>query len=386
MGLTEFGYIRRTYDDILTDKIQRAKELFGEDIDTSDLTPLGKFIRINAYDQAKTEEEIEAVYYARFPNTATGQSLDRLLVFGGISRNPATYASYIVRVLGTAGHPIEAGFIVGTDTGLTYWTTQDYIIGEDGTCLMEVCCTEVGTIGNVSAGAINMVVNPDANITSVEGVSCVSTGVEAESDVELRKRFTMAIAGSGSCNENAIRAAILRIPGVQFAAVAVNDTDETDGDGRPPHSFECYVLGGDDKPQEIAEAIYDKRPVGIRAVGTKSVTVVNASGAEQIVKYSPAPEISITIHAKIRTTAAYPSDGADQIFRSVADYINALGIGNPLVLSTLYGQMYKVPGVAEVSELKASTDGGATYSTGNVAVPIYGVAVCSNVIVEVISQ
>ena len=77
------GYVRRSYDDILSDKIQRAKELFGEDIDTSDLTPLGKFIRINAYDQALAEEEIEAVYYARFPDTASGQNLDRLLVFGG---------------------------------------------------------------------------------------------------------------------------------------------------------------------------------------------------------------------------------------------------------------------------------------------------------------
>lgn len=385
MGLTAQGYTRRTYEDILNDKIQRAKELFGEDIDTSDLTALGKFIRINAYDQAMAEEEIEAVYYARFPNTASGQSLDRLLVFGGISRNPASHAVYSVKVYGTPEHPIEAGFMVSTDTGITYWTTQDYTIGEDGTCLMEVCCTEVGTIGNVSAGAINTVVNPDANITSVEGVACVSAGEEEENDAALRQRFDMAIAGSGSCNESAIRAAILRIPGVQFAAVAVNDTDETDSDGRPPHSFECYVLGGDDKPQEIAEAIYDKRPVGIRAVGTKAVTVVNASGVEQTVKYSPAPEVGITIHAKIKTSATYPGDGEDQIFRSVADYINALGIGNSLVLSTVYGYIYKVPGVVEVSELKASTDGGSTYSTGNVAVPIYGVAVCSNVIVEVVS-
>lgn len=45
MGLTDNGFVRRTYDDILNAKIQRAKELFGEDIDTSDLTPLGKIGR-----------------------------------------------------------------------------------------------------------------------------------------------------------------------------------------------------------------------------------------------------------------------------------------------------------------------------------------------------
>ena len=117
MGLTDNGFVRRTYDDILNAKIQRAKELFGEDIDTSDLTPLGKFIRINAYDQALAEEELEAVYYARFPNTASGQSLDRLLVFVGLTRNPAVSAVYSVKITGAADTVIEPGFLVGTETG-----------------------------------------------------------------------------------------------------------------------------------------------------------------------------------------------------------------------------------------------------------------------------
>lgn len=98
MGLTEKGYQRRNYAEILEAKIQRAKELLGEDIDTSDQSVLGKYLRINAYDQAIAEEEIEKVYYARFPNTASGQSLDRLLIFAGISRNPALSAVYSVRV------------------------------------------------------------------------------------------------------------------------------------------------------------------------------------------------------------------------------------------------------------------------------------------------
>ena len=55
--LNELGYTRRTYDDIIESKIQRAKELFGEDIETDETTPLGKLIRINAYDQALAEEE-----------------------------------------------------------------------------------------------------------------------------------------------------------------------------------------------------------------------------------------------------------------------------------------------------------------------------------------
>jgi len=384
MGLTEKGFQRRTFEEILNDKEQRAKELLGEDIDTSELSVLGKYLRINAYDQAMAEEEIEQVYYARFPNTASGQSLDRLMVFVGIVRNPASAAEYSVKVSGTAGHVIPADFLVGTDAELTYATQQDYTIGEDGTCLVTVYCTEAGTVGTLSsAAAINKVVNPDANITSAEGIECLKPGIDEENDADLRMRFAAAVAGTGSGNETAIRSAILRVPTVQYAAVIANNTNEEDSDGRPPHSFECYVLGGDEYEQEIAQAIFDKRPVGIKTVGDKAVTILDVSGMERVVNYSPAPKTMLTIRAKIKTTSLFPDDGVEQVQKNVSDHINGLGIGNSFVLSSVYGHIYGTAGVQEVTTLEVSTDGGSTYSTANVDIPEYGVAVCAAVLVEV---
>ena len=383
MGLTEVGYVRRTYDDILNDKILRAKELFGEDIDTSDLTPLGKFIRINAYDQALAEEEIEAVYYSRFPNTASGQNLDRLLFLGNLTRNPATAASYTVEVVGAAGYVIPVGFLVGTDTELTYYSVSEAIIGEDGTCEIIVFCTEAGTVGNVTPGAISKVVNPDANVESVAGVDYVVLGTDEENDVDLRARLKLAIQGSGSCNENAIRAALLRVPTVQYATVLTNDEDTADSDGRPPHSFECYVLGGNGYEQEIAETIFDKKPIGIKTVGDKSVTITDASGNEKVVNFSAALHVSVTVRIALTTNKSFPYDGVAQIHKNVADHINSLGIGRSLVLSSIYGHIYGIAGVVEVTKLELSTDGGSSYSASNITVPKYGVAVCGNVTVEV---
>lgn len=384
MGLTAKGYQRRTYDDILNDKIQRAKELFGEDIDTSDQGALGKFIRINAYDQAQAEEEIEQVYYARFPNTASGQSLDRLMVFAGISRNPASAAAYIVKLTGVADYTVPMGFLVATEAEITYWTTSDVTIGEDGTCLAQVSCTTAGTMGNlVSATQINRIVNPDANVEAVAGVELVTAGEDEESDADLRNRFAAAVQGAGSSNENAIRASLLRIPTVIYATVIANNTDEEDAEGRPPHSFECYVLGGDDYEQEIAQAIFDKRPIGIQTVGDKAVTILDVSGNERVVHYSPAQKVHVTVRATITTTTAFSSDGIAQVQEKVADYINGLGIGKALVLSSIYGHIYSVEGVHEVTSLELSTDGGSSFSTGNVAVSEYGLVLCDDVIVEV---
>ena len=380
MGLTEQGYIRKTYDDILNDKIQRAKELFGEDIDTGDQTPLGKFIRINTYDQALAEEEAELIYYSRFPNSASGHSLDRLMVFGAITRNPAEPATFTVQFNGESGHTIPAGTLVSTDTDLTFYTLTDAVIGESGSCTVEVCCSEPGTVGNVNASAINKLVTIDASIADVAGVERLNAGKDEESDADLRARFTASIAGSGSCNANAIRAALLRIPTVKFADVVENDGSEADSEGRPPQSFECYVLGGDDYVQEIGEAIFDKRPIGIKTVGDKAVTVIDSSGNERTVYYSPAPNVNILMRVKVQTNSEFPEDGNESIKTNVTDYINSLGIGKSFVLSKLYGEIYKVPGVVDVTSIQASTDGGTTYGADNVAVPRYGVAVCEYVI------
>lgn len=383
MGLTAQGYVRRDFETILADKIKKAKELFGEDIDVSDQEPLGKYIRINAYDQALAEEEIEAVYYARFPNTASGQSLDRLCTFGGITRNPATAATYSVQVTGTAGHVIEVGFLVGTDSGLTYYTTGEATIGEGGTCLVAVECTEAGSIGNVIAGTINRVVNPDANVSAVMGVERMASGADEESDAELRTRLKTAMAGSGSGNENAILAAVLRVPTVQYAAMVANNTSETDSDGRPPHSFEVYVLGGDDYEQEIAQAIFAKRAVGIQTVGDNSVTIIDVSGNERVVNYSSAVEVMVTARIQIKTNVNFPDDGVEQVQSAVNSYINSNGIGNKLVTTTIYGHIYQIPGIAEVTTLELSTDGGTSYSTANIEVPKYGLTQCEAVNVEV---
>ena len=132
MGITETGFKRRTYDEILQEKIAKAQELFGEDIDTGELTPLGKYIRINAYDQALTEEEAEMIYYSIFPSTAVGVSLDRLCVFAGITRNAATEARYVVNITGTTGALIPYGFLVGTESGVNYSVIGAAVCNDNG--------------------------------------------------------------------------------------------------------------------------------------------------------------------------------------------------------------------------------------------------------------
>lgn len=386
MAITKEGYSRRTYQEILDDKIALCKEYYGEDIDTRDISVLGKYIRINAYDQSETEETAEAIYLSISPMTATGTSLDRLCPFVGISRNPATASQYTVQVTGTAGATVPDEFMVGTEGGITFYNVDETIIGEDGTCTIKVECSEAGTNGNVAASDICVIVNPDANITAILGVECVTLGTDTESDVSLRQRFMVAREGAGSCTTASIAAALARIETVTSASVVVNETDEADADGRPPFSFECYVSGGENKHDEIAQTIFEKKPLGIKTYGDETVTITDKGGYEHIIKFSHTGYIDIIVSCKIKVSANYEGEtGKKEIQNNIASYINGLGVGKSVILSSLYGQIHAVTGVTEVTELTLSKDGGATYSADNIDAEIYQIARCVAVNIEVVA-
>lgn len=188
--ITETGYHRDTFEELLSDLELKAKELYGEDIETSDQSYFGKLLNLIAFVRAKDHELAEKIYYSRFPNTAIETGLDRLCPFSGLSRNVAIPARYNVTVTGTTGTVIPIGFLVSTESGIEFYNTMETIIPEgETTCTITVECTQSGIIGNVSATDITEVVNPEAGIDGVLGESIVSMGYEEESDYELRKEF-----------------------------------------------------------------------------------------------------------------------------------------------------------------------------------------------------
>ena len=75
MPLTENGFDRQSFDDILSDLIDSAKLLFGDDIDTTETSVFGKILRLYATDAATNQELAEQVYltlFGSFTVTLTG--------------------------------------------------------------------------------------------------------------------------------------------------------------------------------------------------------------------------------------------------------------------------------------------------------------------------
>lgn len=371
MGLTEQGFYRPSYDEIVADMEQRAKEMLGENIDTSETSVLGKFIRIISYDISETYQTLEHTYYARFPNTANGVSLDRLAVFAGITRNPPTASRHKITVIGTPDTIVGmGGLIVGTEDGITFYNENDFTIGEDGTVNIIIAATEYGTSGNVDN--IDTIVSPVTGITSFTYLGLEELGSDAESDFDLRKRFALAVSGAGSCTVDSIRGSVARISGVESVNIVENANSYSDTAGRPPHSFELYVYGGDGLEQEIAEAIFEKKPVGIKAVTTTDTeytvtkSVIDNGGYSHSISFSKVAEKLIDITITIKTNSSYTSDGTIAIKNKLVEYVNNLGVGASVVSSAMYSAIFSVSGVSEIiSVTQART--GETQSTETIS-------------------
>lgn len=357
--LNDNGFQRPSYQELLAIQNELSKRFFGEDIDTSETTFFGKLNRLQVYLLAQIYEELETTYYARFPNTASGLSLDRLMVFAGISRNSALAARHNIKFTGTPDYEIEPGTLVKTENNVTFYTMKPIALDSSGEGVGLVECTERGKVGNIVLGSINQIVNPNFHISSVVDTGIKRLGTETESDYELRNRFKDAIAGVGSGTAEAIRGAVMKVDNVNGIIIVENDTMEEDSDGRPAKSFECFINCPDEEDQNVAEAIFSRKPVGIKSYGNTTKTVIDSGGFSHEISFTHVIEVELTLNIEIETDKYYTNSGANEIKTNISQYIASFANGQDVILSSLYGEIYKVSGVKNVTSLtvEGATDG-----------------------------
>ncbi len=163
-----------------------------------------------------------------------------------------------------------------------------------------------------------------------------------ETDAAVRSRIVTALAGNGRTMAENILAAIRAIPSVKQTALYVNDTDAADARGIPAHSLCAVVRGG--SLQSIAEAIFRKKAPGIGTYGTATRQVTDENGVSHAVGvYRPSMSY-VTFNLQLKPLDGYDSATADRIVGAIVDYLASFEIGQPLVVSSLYGVCYAAAG------------------------------------------
>ncbi len=350
-GLTKEGFKPKRYADILPEKERRARELFGNDANLSDSSPLGMLVRLNAWDEAAVWQQMEEVYLSAYVSSAEGISLDRKCQDIGIMRQLATRASGTIQFSGVDGTRIYPGFEVQTATGVVYRTTTATTIS-GALARADIEALDAGVAGNVGAGAISRVVSPLAGVIAITNPDPTSGGRDAETDAQLRERYVRSVSKPGGASAAAIEAALLDIEGVLDAEVRQNVTQETDlATGIPPKAIAPIVWGGD--ADGIAETLYAVKPGGIQCWGEDEVhEITDSRGVTHMIGFNRPDLVTVNVNATLTVdTAIFPPDGDTQVAAAVERYLSGLALGEDVIYTRIISRIHSIPGIIDIPTL-----------------------------------
>ncbi len=359
-GLTDAGFRRPTYAELLDALEYKARELFGSKANMTVRSPLGIVLRIFAWMLNLLFATLEDVYNSRFIDTAVGSSLYNLGRAIGLRLLGAQKAVGYLTFEGDDGVDVPEGFLTETTAGAQYITLRSGTI-RDGSVTLPASAVFPGPDGNTPEGTIKTITNPKLGIQSVINAKPFEGGRNTETDAEFRERYYLSVDFAGGVNIDAIVAEVYEsVEAVIAVTGEENDTDFESESGLPPHSFEVVAYGGLD--EDIAKAIFKRKAAGVQTFGNTSVAVVSASGKTYDIHFSRPMPVKVWVQVTdLVTDSHFPLDGVEQIKRNLVAFIGGntrggLNIGQPVIQVTLPTEVLKVPGVVDFN-LRISADG-----------------------------
>lgn len=341
---------------------------------------MGRFIGIISDLARRAWEDVQASYNATDPDFAEGRALDAVCAITGVKRKAATYSTVTATFNVDAGATIPIGAVahVAGDPS-NRWVSQEIADNSAGGAPANIdVLMQASTTGEkvAVAGTLTEIATPITGWISVTNAADASVGREDETDAELRLRreAELLLAGGGSLD--AILAAVREVEGVINASGYENDTLIIDPEtGVPPKAFEI-ILWDDIAPQadddEIAQAIWENKPAGIKSIGNTSGNADDLDGVAHVVPFTrpTVKEVYLEITLTYSSLAEYIGDAA--IKTTIASYFSGttkfLRPGIDVVPSRVSGVVALQAGVQSVDVVLlgfvASPSLGLTLSIG----------------------
>lgn len=347
-GLTSLGFEAKTVEDTLAEIAAAQKATIAATLNTEADSVLGQINGIVAGQLTELWEAALALYSSQYPQGAFGFSLDLLCQLTGVTRLSARQSTTTLTLSGTPGTVIPIASIVSTGTGGFRFTTDSgATIGGGGTATVEATAVDFGpTVAN--AATITTIVTPVSGWASVTNPADAVLGRDLETDTALRLRRQTSLFAGGNSTLGAIQSLVSAVSGVTDTAAFENVSLVTDASLLPGKSIEIVVLGG--VSAAIAAAIHASKPAGIATFGNTSVVVTDIGGSHTIY-FSRPSDVAVTLVVDVTVDSTFPTDGVARIKTALADSIDLLGIGEDVIRSRLYDEVFSIPGVVDVVTL-----------------------------------
>lgn len=342
-----------------------------QDIDFSAVPDAGNWTLIFDSDETGT--------LAFNDNAAAVQSaLNALPSLSAVTVSGNYTAGFTVTFAGADGSQDQPLLQIGTNT-LTASAVQvnvTFVQTTPGVLPNVAVDVEAETAGEIPAYAntLTVIETPVAGWASFNNPFDITPGKNIETDAELRLRRAITLATAGAGTIEAIRSAILAIDEVEACVVYENIDDVTDGFGRPPHSVEAVILGGDD--DEIADVIWVTAPAGIKKHGSETVGIIDSQGFNQTIKFSRPDEVDIYLELDITIdTPNFPIGGDAALKQQIVDYAREnFSIGDDVIvfgtisIASAIGEVGGVSGIIDY-EIRIGTSASPTLDDNIVIAP-----------------
>ena len=231
-----------------------------------------------------------------FPMWAYGEILDYHAFTRNINRKSAVSATVELKITGTPGTEIKAGYEVATEAenntaSIKFKTLEDTVIPAaeeektDGVVVVMASAANAGKSGNVAAGTIKLQVTPLKGVSKVINDVAATGGADQEDNESLRQRivdYDRSLGVSFVGSDSDYKRWAEEVPGVGSATIipAQDDTGLVtivlvDPDGKPATEDLCaevynYIMREDDRQQRQAPI---NAQLNVRPPETKSITI-----------------------------------------------------------------------------------------------------------------
>lgn len=382
-GLTPQGFAKKSQDDCLQEMKTDLWNTVSNKLNLASAAPFGQIIGIIAERESLIWDALEAVHGARVRDSSSGSALRQLGLLTGTKPQTATPTQVACSVNVNSGFDALPGTMVAhvvNDPTQTY--TNETEVHNTGGVAASLPVTFVAQSPGAlacPAGQLTVIAQSLAGWNSITNALDGVEGLDDDTDATLRIRQETQLQGEGAATVDAIRSDVLKnlSSNITNCAVISNETDATDANGLPPHSFEVIARGLlTDAPSSanLANQIAASKDAGDHAFGQSSLIVTDSQGnthnigytwvADQLVYLS----IDITINPKL-----YPVDGDTQVANALLAIGAAYNPGDTVIAAKVKAACFSVVGVNDSPALRLGFSA-VPAGTANLAIGVRQIA------------
>jgi len=374
-GVTRSGFVIKTLSAILADKADRAREMFGSDIDLRSTSAFRKVLDISSAEDHDLWKEMERLYYSNFPSTASDDALDLLGEDAGVTRRFLTGRGTVKLKITNAAqgriYNLPIGTLLETNAPATFFRTLALVsLSADAPeKTVDVEALERGPAGNVGVNAI-------AKVNAIYAQRNLNLGAAV---VEV-KNETPTAGGEIQEDDDSYRALLLGYPRTIWTIEAVRRAVKAVDGVRDCRVFD--PLGGVDVSQsrfkvfafaqrrfgtqrllgtpyffDILVAIYPGFPwesqpgvVGVQEAIANAIEELRPIGIFPNIRR--ANNVAVGLRTRIIIKSGHDRQGVVAAIKdTLARRVNAQGLGSSVQYSDVHCDCRTTPGVTDVQGL-----------------------------------